>query len=169
MFSYKNKTSEAEASPGSSPNAIAELVFLYKNTVVNSFHVKLKHFSIQSRTFLLTIIFSLQQKTQFKFFSSEGYGGGTVLFSESSTMFQEVVFNEPMKWMGQNYYNTMKAMDCKKEGKSIFFFFCMPATFFFSPPTDLPANTQMSFGGACCPAVSNRNVVTWALNSIRKA
>ncbi|XP_003974413.3 melanotransferrin [Takifugu rubripes] len=56
-----------------------------------------------------------RQKTEFKFFSSEGYGGGTVLFSESSTMFQEVESNDPMKWMGQNYYNTMKAMDCKKE------------------------------------------------------
>lgn len=130
--------------------------------------MKLKHLSIQSRTLLLTIISSLQRKTQFNFFSSKEYGGGTVLFSESSTMFQEVESNEPMKWMGQNYYNTMKAMDCKKEGKSIFSFFCMPSTFSFSPPTHLPASTQMSSGGAWCPAASSRNVLTWALNSRRE-
>lgn len=40
-------------------------------------------------------------------------------------MFKEVGSNEPAKWMGEDYYNTMKAMDCKKEGKSIFPFFGM--------------------------------------------
>lgn len=99
--------------------------------------------SQQSRTFLLTIISSLQQKAEFNFFSSEGYGGGTVLFSESSTMFQEVASNEPVKWMGQNYYNTMKAMDCKKEGKSIFLFFvCQLLSFSHLPLICLPTHRR---------------------------
>lgn len=49
-------------------------------------------------------------------FSSEAYGGGTVLFSASSTMFLGTDSEEPQKWMGDLYYNTMRAMDCKTEG-----------------------------------------------------
>lgn len=49
-------------------------------------------------------------------FSSAEYGGGNLLFSESSTMFQEVESEDPKKWMGQVYYNVLTAMDCKAEG-----------------------------------------------------
>lgn len=50
-------------------------------------------------------------------FSSKPYGGGNVLFAESSTMFLGVESDDPKKWMGPIYYNTMKAMDCKAEGE----------------------------------------------------
>ncbi|KAI9517600.1 hypothetical protein NQZ68_004821 [Dissostichus eleginoides] len=56
------------------------------------------------------------EKSEFGMFSSMDYGGGTVLFSESSTMFQRAGTNDPEKWMGRNYHNALKAMDCKAEG-----------------------------------------------------
>lgn len=51
-------------------------------------------------------------------FSSAQYGGGTVLFSESSIMFQGVESDDPKKWMGRHYYNALRAMDCKPEGNT---------------------------------------------------
>ncbi|XP_029285599.1 melanotransferrin [Cottoperca gobio] len=56
------------------------------------------------------------EKTDFAMFSSSDYGGGTVLFSESSTMFQRVESDDPEKWMGRFYNSALNAMDCKPEG-----------------------------------------------------
>lgn len=56
----------------------------------------------------------------------------------------------------------------KKVSPSSFFLACCLVPV-FSPPTHVPANTQTSSGGACCPAVSSRNAVTWVPNSKRKA
>ncbi|XP_056233641.1 melanotransferrin [Seriola aureovittata] len=55
------------------------------------------------------------EKSGFQMFSSAAYGGGTVLFSESSVMFQGVESDDHKKWMGSNYYNVLSAMDCKPE------------------------------------------------------
>ncbi|XP_045906093.1 melanotransferrin [Micropterus dolomieu] len=56
------------------------------------------------------------EKSGFNIFSSAAYGGGTVLFSESSTMFQGVGSDDPQQWMGRLYHNALTAMDCKPEG-----------------------------------------------------
>ncbi|XP_040896525.1 melanotransferrin [Toxotes jaculatrix] len=56
------------------------------------------------------------EKSGFNMFSSAGYGEGTLMFSESSTMFQGVESDDPKKWMGRHYYNALTAMDCKSEG-----------------------------------------------------
>lgn len=51
-------------------------------------------------------------------FSSTAYGGGTVLFSESSTLFLGAESDDPAKWMGRFYNNALRAMDCKPEGET---------------------------------------------------
>lgn len=51
-------------------------------------------------------------------FSSMDYGGGTVLFSESSTMFLGAKSNDPEKWMHRYYHDALTAMDCKAEGET---------------------------------------------------
>ncbi|XP_061539331.1 melanotransferrin [Phycodurus eques] len=53
------------------------------------------------------------EKSGFNMFSSKPYGAGTLLFSESSVMFQSAEYDDPQKWMGQLYHNAMSAMDCK--------------------------------------------------------
>ncbi|XP_074525121.1 melanotransferrin [Halichoeres trimaculatus] len=55
------------------------------------------------------------EKSNFNMFSSANYGGGTLLFSESSSMFLGVESNDPVKWMGRLYHSAMTAMDCKTE------------------------------------------------------
>ncbi|XP_061739575.1 melanotransferrin [Nerophis ophidion] len=53
------------------------------------------------------------EKSGFNMFSSKPYGDGTLLFSESSVMFQSAEYDDPKKWMGRFYYSAMSAMDCK--------------------------------------------------------
>lgn len=64
---------------------------------------------------VLTMLQDGLAKSSFSMFSSASYGGGTVLFSESSTMFLGTESEEAQKWMGPLYYNAMSAMDCKAE------------------------------------------------------
>ncbi|XP_047442574.1 melanotransferrin [Mugil cephalus] len=51
------------------------------------------------------------EKSGFNMFSSPG----TVLFSNLTTKFEAVTSDDPKKWMGDDYYNAMKVMDCKPE------------------------------------------------------
>ncbi|XP_076010634.1 melanotransferrin [Genypterus blacodes] len=53
------------------------------------------------------------KKSNFNMFSSMSYGGGTVLFSESSSTFLEAQSEDPKTWMGPLYLNALTAMDCK--------------------------------------------------------
>nr|XP_040041004.1 melanotransferrin [Gasterosteus aculeatus aculeatus] len=55
------------------------------------------------------------EKSSFNMFSSTAYGGGTVLFSELSSMFLASESDDPTKWLGRLYNNAMRAMDCKRE------------------------------------------------------
>ena len=58
----------------------------------------------------------LQRNSGFKVFSSDSYGGGAVLFSNSSTAFLKAEYENPREWMGKAYYHALQAMDCKREG-----------------------------------------------------
>ncbi|XP_041648125.1 melanotransferrin isoform X2 [Cheilinus undulatus] len=55
------------------------------------------------------------EKSNFKMFVSQEFGGENLLFSDSSVLFQNVESEDPEKWMGRYYYSAMKAMDCKSE------------------------------------------------------
>ncbi|XP_056132177.1 melanotransferrin [Lampris incognitus] len=54
-------------------------------------------------------------KSGFQMFSSGSYGEGNLLFSESSTKFLRATSEDPKMWMGTEYYNALRAMDCKVE------------------------------------------------------
>ncbi|CAL8396370.1 unnamed protein product [Boreogadus saida] len=50
----------------------------------------------------------------FSVFSSDLYGGGAVLFSDSSTAFLKAEYENPKDWMGKAYYHALQGMDCKE-------------------------------------------------------
>lgn len=86
-------------------------------------HKKESHLKYMCRLFKSTEIQShqlsvncaflyLQEKSSFNMFSP----AGTVLFSSLTTKFETVSSDDPKKWMGDTYYNAMRAMDCKPEG-----------------------------------------------------
>ncbi|XP_017276058.1 melanotransferrin [Kryptolebias marmoratus] len=53
------------------------------------------------------------EKSGFNMFSSAEYGGGSLLFSDLTTKFEKSESDDPKMWMSSNYYNVMRAMDCK--------------------------------------------------------
>lgn len=77
-----------------------------------------KHFHCEISFYKKSVYFCLQDKSGFNMFSSTAYGGGTVLFSESSSMFQQAGSEDPKKWMGPYYYNALSAMDCTMTGET---------------------------------------------------
>uniref|UniRef100_A0A8B9K949 Serotransferrin n=1 Tax=Astyanax mexicanus TaxID=7994 RepID=A0A8B9K949_ASTMX len=52
------------------------------------------------------------QKSGFNLFSSVVFHGENLLFSDSSTKFIPAGSEDYIQWMGQRYYNILKAMDC---------------------------------------------------------
>ncbi|XP_030646988.1 melanotransferrin [Chanos chanos] len=52
------------------------------------------------------------EKSGFSFFSSAAYGGTNLMFSDSSTKFITAGSENYIEWMGQRYYDTLRAMDC---------------------------------------------------------
>ncbi|KAI4894985.1 hypothetical protein NFI96_010793 [Prochilodus magdalenae] len=53
------------------------------------------------------------QKSGFGVFSSTAFDGENLLFSDSSTKFITAGHEGYIDWMGRQYYNILKAMDCK--------------------------------------------------------
>lgn len=51
------------------------------------------------------------RKSGFALFQSSGFGGSNLLFSDSSSTFISVS-SAPIDWMGQKYYQALRAMDC---------------------------------------------------------
>ncbi|XP_017334575.1 melanotransferrin [Ictalurus punctatus] len=52
------------------------------------------------------------EKSGFSVFSSVAFNGENLLFSDSSTKFIPAGNDDYIHWMGQKYYNILKAMDC---------------------------------------------------------
>ncbi|XP_028299481.1 melanotransferrin [Gouania willdenowi] len=79
-----------------------------------------------------SVVFNLlkegQQKSNFKMFSSVEYGGGTVIFSNSTTTLDAVESEDPKKWMNDYYNDAMTAMDCKAEDASTQLRWCVLST-----------------------------------------
>lgn len=112
-----------------------------------------------------------KEKSGFNVFSSTSYGGGTVLFSDSSTMFLEAGSDNPETWMGRHYHNALRAMDCKPEGEPSIcpsvhpsvhpHFYHVWLTYIF--PHISPCHLQGHCDGACCPAVNRTNALLWLM------
>ncbi|KAF4079310.1 hypothetical protein AMELA_G00191730 [Ameiurus melas] len=52
------------------------------------------------------------EKSDFSIFSSMAFNGENLLFSDSSTKFIPAGNDDYIHWIGQKYYNILKAMDC---------------------------------------------------------
>lgn len=55
---------------------------------------------------------SPQQKSGFPIFSSIEFKDENLLFSDKSTSFIPAEHEDYIAWMGREYYNILKAMDC---------------------------------------------------------
>ncbi|XP_066519091.1 melanotransferrin [Hoplias malabaricus] len=54
------------------------------------------------------------QRSGFPLFSSASFNGENLLFSDNSIKFIKSSHEDYIEWMGRNYYNILKAMDCSK-------------------------------------------------------
>ncbi|TVK90638.1 Leucine-rich repeat-containing protein 40 [Bagarius yarrelli] len=63
-----------------------------------------------------TVIYNMlregMQTSGFSIFASAAFNGENLLFSDSSTKFIPAGSDEYIHWMGEKYYNILKAMDC---------------------------------------------------------